>query len=341
MNKPGRRRSPTQADIARRLGVTAAAVGLALNGRPGVSDELRQKVGRVADELGYRPNYAARTMRLDRSHIIGVIYRNLHNPAFLRLIEGFDETCNARGYTVMIGSSRFDRTREINLIESFAGRGVDGLAVMAVHEEGARNAWQRFGDKPMALLASPETISGPRVFSVRSDTTQPIVQAVEHLVGLGHRRIALMTGTHDRTSGALREQTFVELARSHGVEPTMLSAGWDQAMVERTVAGYLAQEGHATAIIANSDRVAMAVYLAAKNAGLRIPDDLSVIGHDDIDTAALLAPPLTTFRVDLYQMGVSAAQQLMELVEGGHVTQGDVVFPVDLIVRDSTARPPA
>jgi len=341
VSKTGRRRSPTQADIAQRLGVTAAAVGLALNGRAGVSDELRQKVGRVADELGYRPNYAARTMRTDRSYMIGIVYRNLHNPAFLRLIEGFDETCNARGYTVMIGSSRFDRTREVNLIESFAGRGVDGLAVMAVDEEIAKNTWQRFGDKPLAFLASPEKVSGPKTFAVRSNVIDPIEQAVEHLVGLGHRHIALMTGTHERPSGTLREQTFIDLARGHGVEPALLSAGWDQAMVQRMVAVYLAQEGHATAIIANSDRLAMAVYLAAKDVGLRIPEDLSVIGHDDIDTAALLAPPLTTFRADLYQMGVSAAEQLIDLVEGGQLAQSDTVFPVNLIVRQSTARPPA
>ena len=334
-----RRTRPTQRDIARRLGVTAAAVGLALNGRPGVSDELRAEVHRVAAELGYRPNYAARAMRTDRSFMMGIVYRNLHNPAFLSLIEGFDETCNARGYTVMVGSSRFDQDREAALIESFAGRGIDGLAVMPVDVDSARRAWRRYGEKPLAFVATPTTVSGNRTFSVRSAEIDSVTLSVAHLAELGHTRIALMTGSLAHPAGVRRSESFVAGARARGVEPVLLPAGWDQAAVRQAVAEYLRQPDRATAIITNSDRLAMAVYEAARDVGIAVPDDLSVIGHDDIDTARLLSPPLTTFAVDHFQMGVRTAEQLISMAEGGPLAEKDIVLPIRLVVRGSTAPP--
>ncbi|MEU6073729.1 LacI family DNA-binding transcriptional regulator [Micromonospora sp. NPDC047074] len=329
------------AEIAERLGVSTVAVGLALNGRPGVGDELRAAAHDLARELGYQPNYAARTLRTVRSHMMGIIYRNLHNPAFPSLIEGFDEMCNSRGYHVMLGSSRLDPDREINLIESFAGRGIDGLAIVALDEKAATNAWRRTGDRPLALLSNSTSPTAPKSFSVRAEELASVDQAVEHLAELGHRRVALMTGSERFPSGPSRAKAFRAATQRHGIDPVLVAAGWEleearQALVRTldTPAG-----SRPTAVIANSDRLALAVYLAARDLGLNVPADVSVIGHDDTEFAQLLGPPLTTFSTDHRRIGVLAAEQLIALAEGGRLTQRNTTVPVTLTVRGSTAPP--
>jgi DNA-binding LacI/PurR family transcriptional regulator len=339
--KPGPRRTrPTQADIAERLGITAVAVSLALNDRPGVSEDLRAEVHRVADQIGYSPNYAARAMRTNRSWAMGVIYRNLHNPAFLSLIEGFDDACAARGYTVMVGSSRFDPARELALIESFASRGIDGLAVMAVDPVSATEAWKRFGDKPLALLASPPAGEGHGLFTARSDEGEALRRSVCLLAEHGHRRVALLTGRPSHPAPSGRSEDFVRHAKDHGMDPVLLPAGWEQAEVRAAIVAHLNSPDRVTAIIANSDWLAMSVYRAAEDCGLTIPSDLSVIGHDDIATAELLNPALTTFKVDHFAMGARAAGQLMGMVGGEPLAVSDLVLPVTLVRRKSVAAPP-
>lgn len=330
---------PTQADIAARLNVTDAAVGLALNGRPGVSEKLRKEVRRVAAEIGYEPNYVARAMRTNKSFTLGIVYRNLHNPAFLSLIEGFDEVCNENGYTVMVCSSRFSEAREVELIRSLAGKGIDGLAVMAFDEQAAESAWRRFGSKPLAFLASSSVRPDSNSISVRPEETVTIRRSVDLLADLGHRRIALLVGSMEHPSGEPRTEAFLAAARSRGVDPVLLPAGWDRAFVQKSVAIHLGLPERATAFVANSDYLAAAVYLAARDCGLRVPEDVSVVGHDDIDLAELLDPPLTTFRVDHFQMGSLAARELIRGVEGNCRSGKEIVIPTILVRRGSTAAP--
>ncbi|MFI6227663.1 LacI family DNA-binding transcriptional regulator [Micromonospora echinospora] len=338
---PRRRNGPTLAEIAKQLGVSTVAVGLALNGRPGVGEELRAAAHKLARELGYRPNYAARALRTVRSQMMGVIYRNLHNSAFSSLIEGFDEVCNSRGYHVMLGSSRLDPEREISLIESFAGREIDGLAIVALDENAAEEAWRRTGDRPLAFLSSSVVPTAPKTFAVRAEETAAVVRSVEHLAALGHRRIALMTGTQRFPTGPQREQTFRAVAGEHDVEPLLVAAGWDLEEARQELARTLSApaDRRPTAVIANSDRLALAVYLATRDVGLDVPGDVSVIGHDDTEFAQALGPPLTTFSTDHRQIGVRAAEQLIDIAEGGAVTQRHTVVPVTLVVRGSTAPP--
>lgn len=318
------------------------AVSLALNGRAGVSDELRASARKLADELGYRPNYAARALRTERTSMMGIINRNLHNPAFLDVIEGFDDECAAHGYQVMIGSSRLDLAHELALIDAFAARELEGLAIAPLEPGAARETWMRRSERPIAILNDVAPRTHANVLSVRSDAGAAVRLAVEHLQGLGHSRIALLTGTTEVPSDPERSSAFeTEMAR-HGLEPRTIGCGWDAAEARHIIGVALgaSQSLRPTAIIAASDHLAHAAYLAARDNGLAIPDDLSVVGHDDVETSQILGPPLTTFRTDRYAIGQLAARLLIDIAEGRDPENRHIELPVTLEIRGSTCPAP-
>ncbi len=314
------------------------AVSLALNGRPGVSDELRAAALSLAEELGYRPNYAARALRTERTSMMGIINRNLHNPAFLNVIEGFDDECAAHGYQVMIGSSRLDLAHELALIEAFAARELEGLAIAPLETEAARKTWRRKSERPIAILNAFAARNDPNVLSVRSDAVTAVRLAVEHLRELGHRRIALLTGTVKERSDSDRDSEFIAAMGRDSLTPHMIACGWDAAHARAAISAALAapRAQRPTAIIANSDHLAHAAYLAAQDNGLVVPHDLSVIGHDDVETSQILGPPLTTFRTDRYAIGRLSARLLIDIAEGREPDDRHIEVPVELIVRGST-----
>lgn len=331
---------PTLTDIARRLDISAVAVGLAINGKPGIGDDLRKRILDLAAEMGYRPNLAARALRTGDSGMIGVINRNLHNPGFPQVIEGLDTVCQRHGFHVMVGSSRWDADRELALVNSFASRGIDGLAIVAVDPEGVAALWEQVGGGgPLAILQAEAPVDHPRVFSIRAESERPVREAASYVAGLGHSRIALMAGTEERTSGAAREEAFTDEVRARGGEPLLLRVGWSLEEAHANLIPILSGPDRPTAIIANSDRLGMAVYLAAKDCGLRVPEDLSVIGHDDIEAARILDPAMTTFSVDQTAVGELAAARLISMVKGEERGERDVTVASTLIRRESTAPP--
>lgn len=318
------------------------AVSLALNGRPGVSDELRAAAVQLARELGYRPNYAARALRTERTSMMGIINRNLHNPAFLSVIEGFDDECAAHGYQVMVGSSRLDLAHELALIDAFAARELEGLAIAPLESETVLATWRRKSERPIVILNAAAPGSDPNVLSVRSDAASSVRLAVAHLRELGHSRIALLTGTAAVPSDPERDQEFDAEMRRHSLVPAVIACGWDAAEARAAIGTALRKRAsdRPTAIVANSDHLAHAAYLAAKDRGLRVPEDLSIVGHDDVETSEILGPPLTTFRTDRHAIGRLSARLLIEIAEGRLPEQRHAVLPVDLVVRGSTGPAP-
>lgn len=335
----GRGRGPTLSDLARRLDVSAVAVGLAINGKPGISEELRQRVLELADEMGYQPNLAARALRNGGSGMIGVINRNLHNPGFPLVIEGMDRVCQRQGFHVMVGSSRWDAGQEMALIRSFASRGIDGLAIVAVDPSAAAALWREVGTGPLAILQADAPGRDPAVFSIRAEYDKPMRDAVDHLADLGHRRIGLMTGSPERHSGSDRETVFKDQVTRRGGRAVLLPVGWSLEEAHANLVPVLSTTDAPTAIVANSDRLAMAVYLAARDCGLSVPEDISVIGHDDIEAARILDPALTTFSVDQTAVGELAAQRLIAMAQGEVDVERDTLVPAVLIERHSTASP--
>lgn len=328
----------TQRDIARSLGVSVSAVSLALSGRPGVSDELRGQVAERATELGYRPNASAVALRTRRSRVLGLLIRNLSNPFFLDLVDGFDRTCASLGYQVMIGSSRYEEGRERELLDAFRDRGVDGLAVAPIGTGRHARAWRDLTGRPLVLL-NASTDGDPQAMAVRPDNVAAVDLAVRHLVELGHRRIAMVVAPRDKTPDAERWQRFEVLAARLDRVAVRVETELSLAAACAAVGRALDAVERPTAFVTNSDYLALAVYQAAAARGLRVPDDVSVVGHDDLPTSALLAPALTTVRVDRHDIGERAASMLVDTLAGRAPARREICVAVELRVRASTAPP--
>ncbi|MEC3954056.1 LacI family DNA-binding transcriptional regulator [Nocardia sp. CDC153] len=336
---PVAREPVTQRDVAASLGVSISAVSLALSGRPGVGDDLRRRILDRAAELGYRPNASAVALRTSRTRVLGLLIRNLRNPHFLDVIDGFDETCARAGYEVMVGSSRYDPTREAQLVDAFQHRAIDGLAIAPIGTN--HRVRERFSatSRPVVLLdtAAPDAAT----MSVRSDQEASVDLAVQHLLELGHRRVAMVVAPDDKSPDPERLQHFRRLAADLGFTAdtvtTELSADAARTALRQALERDAATRP--TAFITNSDYIAHTVYLAAADLGLSIPEDISVIGHDDLPTSASLYPALTTIAVDRRSIGEQAATLLIDALAGGPGDRTNIVVPVELRVRSSTARP--
>lgn len=344
----------TLADIARAVGVSIGAVSVAINGRPGVSDELRRTIQETAERLGYSPNRSAVALRTRRSGLIGLLIRNLRNPFFLDVAEGFERECAARGSEVVIGSSHYDTRREQALVHAFADRAVDALALAPIGGGRAAHAWMAATGSPIVLLNSVTYAPDMAALRVQSDGAAAMDGAVDHLVGLGHRHIALVEGPQSESPDLERTDFFRAAMQRHGLPGDVLEAenlSWG-AIGRRVAADVRRGPGHrATALVTNSDDAAYGIYAAARELGLDIPGDLSVVGNDDLDTSRLLDPPLTTNHVDRRGMGATAARLLLDALaaerhpdaQGGAAASSmaprTVTMPVLLKIRASTGPP--
>ncbi|WP_198347283.1 LacI family DNA-binding transcriptional regulator [Nocardia terrae] len=338
---PAAREPITQRDVAASLGVSVSAVSLALSGRPGVGEELRRRILDRATELGYRPNASAVALRTSRTRVLGLLIRNLRNPHFLDVIDGFDETCARAGYEVMIGSSRYDPTREAHLLDAFQHRAIDGFAIAPIGTD--HQARERFSTYKRPVVLLDTAAPGPSTMSVRSDQETSVDLAVQHLLELGHRHLAMVVAPTDKSPDPERLEHFRRLAAELGFTAatvtTELSA--DAARTAIRAALEHSPATRPTAFITNSDYIAHTVYLAAADLGLSIPEDISVIGHDDLPTSATLSPALTTIAVDRRSIGEHAATLLIDSLAGRQAEQTNIVVPVELRVRKSTATPAA
>ncbi|MET8867558.1 LacI family DNA-binding transcriptional regulator [Nonomuraea sp. NPDC004580] len=328
---------PTLKGLAAIMGISPSAVSMALNGRPGVSDELRERVRAVAAEHGYLPNFAARALRVERSNMLGLISRNLSNPGYLRLIDGFSGAAEEHGYQILIGTSDLDSSREASMIRAMTNRQLDGLAIAPIEGEAALATWRAESDRPVVLVNSARSTKSSSVMSIRGDASQAVRLAVDHLVGLGHRRIGLVTNP-GLSSASERVSLFRRMMRAAGLRSRVISGGSAGETVKLTVRA-LSRDDRPTAVITDSDLLAHHVYDAAAEAGLRIPHDLSVVGHDDLPTSHLLGPALTTIAVDRFEIGRQAATMLIAALNGDEIERPHRELPVELKVRQSTAQP--
>lgn len=326
---------PTLKALATELGISASAVSLALNARSGVSDELRARVLTLAAERGYQPNHAARALRIQRSQVVGLVNRNLHNSGFLAIFEGFNQVCLEHGLQVLVGASDVDPHGETSLLDAMVAHRLDGLAIAPIDLDAVLETWS---PGPLVLLNSgAEARDG--VHSVQADGPQAVRLALHHLIDQGHHRIALLTSSRI-TSLASRAATFTSIMEHQGLRPDVLTVP-TVADALSLVTDQLTSDDRATAIVADSDVLAHQVYRAGHGLGLRIPQDLSVVGHDDLPTSSLLAPGLTTITMDRQAVGRAAAHLLIAQIEGAEVPETDIRVQISLVVRESTAPPAA
>lgn len=322
----------TSVDVARRAGVSQSTVSLVLSGksRGRISTATEEAVRRAAEQLGYRPNVAARALRTGLARTVGLVVRDVTHPFFGRTMRGAQQAAYAAGYAVALVDVPSDADWQLAPLEALRAGPVDGFLYFSVEPPRSPG-----GEHVVVIEAAPEGIPW-----VRLDTEGGSDAALGHLLELGHRRIAHLGSERRFPTFDIRTARWRAALESVGVEPSEeLSAS---ALIEfddaaRAAGELLDRPEPPTAIFADDDILAGGVYLAARERGLRIPEDVSVVGFDDLDFAHVLSPPLTTVGADAEQLGATAFETLAAGMAGEEIA--GKVLPVELVVRESTAPP--
>lgn len=338
-------RPATLRDVAAAARVHPATASRALNPetRILVSEDTARRVAEAAERLGYRPNPVARSLRTRRSHTVGVLIPDLNNPLFPPIVRGLEDKLAAAGYVALIGNTDADAGRERTLFEQMRARHVDGfvLATATLHDRLLADA--AAADVPVVLMnrLAPD-YSFP---SVSVDNEQGARLAVSHLARLGHTRIAHIAGPQEASTGLSRLRGFRDGMAAHKLEvdESLIAYAARYTVEEGTRCGreLLARNPGVTAIAAANDMLAVGCYTALDEYSVQCPDEISLIGFNDMPFIDRLKPPLTTVRFPHYQLGTEAAQLLLERISGSESPVKILYLAPELIVRGSTstARP--
>lgn len=331
----------THKDVAERARVSVATVSYVINNGPRpVSAATKAKVEQAIAELGYYPNELARSLRLQQSTTIGLILPNVTNPVFSEIANELENICTAEGFLVLLCNSNRQHEREERFVHMLRAKQVDGVVITPHGEPLALIEPLLRARIPVVVLEHDL----PKVHCIVIDEMQGGQLATQHLIELGHRRIALI---RRMPNSALSTERFA------GYRQALSAAGiaYDQQLVVECAAGQaagakamhhlLALDHPPTAVFTHNDVLAMGALHAIHCAGLRVPEDISVVGYDDITSAAYLSPPLTTIRCPKAEMGALAASIILDLVRHtGEPQPVTRLLPVELVVRASTTPPP-
>ncbi|AOO85068.1 LacI family DNA-binding transcriptional regulator [Bosea vaviloviae] len=330
-------------DVAREVGVHPSTVSRALDPsqRDRLGPSIVERVLEAAERLGYRPDAAAASLRSGRSHLIGIIVPDIANPVFSPIISGLERALAARGYALIVVDQPPDRTAQPDILQMLVARRVDGLVLanVSLRDDAVERClrWQ----VPVVLVNRAETTA--RVPSVVSDDIAGMRLAVEHLVGLGHRAIVHVAGPQSLSTGSLRRRGFIEAMAAAGLavggDAVMEAAAFTREAGLPAARELLKRRPDATAVIAANDLLALGVYEGLREQGRRCPDDVSVIGHNDMPLVDMVSPPLSTIRISHREMGERTGQLLLDIITGARETITQIVTQPELVARGSTAPP--
>jgi LacI family transcriptional regulator len=333
----------TLRDVATAAGVHPATASRALN--PGtrllVSEETARRVSEAADRLGYRPNPVARSLRTRRSHTIGVLIPDLTNPLFPPIIRGIEDRLAEHGYVALIGNTDADITKERLVFDQLRARHVDGFVLGTATAGSPILADAARADVPVVLMN--RTSQDYPFSAVSVDSEQGVRAAVAHLVALGHTRIGHIAGPQDASTGSSRLRGFQAGMAAHQLpvsDAQVVYAG-AYSLEEGTRCGrlLLGPGPGVTAVVAANDMLAIGCYGALDELGLRCPEDVSVVGFNDMPFIDRLHPPLSSVRFPHYQLGTEAATLLVERMEAKDSPVKMLFLAPELIVRGSTVPP--
>lgn len=332
-------RGPSIADVADRAGVSATTVSHVISGKRPVNGRTAASVRRVMRELGYVPNHRAQSLRLGMSHTLGLVVPDISNPYFAELAKGAADGGERRGFNLVLSNTGFDAAREARYLDVLRGGGIDGM----VYAAGAPPSSEQLAGlvRTFHVVVVDEELAAVTADTVVSDHEGGGRLAGEHLRDLGHRRILTIKGPEELDSSQRRARGFA--SEFTGVEARLDSVSGDYRP-EGAVSAIEAALAHGkpwfTAVFAENDLMAVAVIETLTRRGYRVPEDVSVLGYDDIALAALVSPALTTVRQPVYRMGWVAADRLVASLLGeGSPDAIKVVLDVELVVRRSTTRP--
>jgi len=335
-------------EVAKRAKVSTATVSRTLN-KPGTVDpETAKRVWKAVKELQYLPNTTARSLVSGSSRILGLIVSDITNPFFPEVIKGLEDVAIREGYEILISSTNYDLARMAVCVRRMLERKVEGVAVLTFGGEEPVLGQLAIHNVPIVLAEFH--LEDPKVSTIVLDYSAGIHAAVAHLFELGHTRIGFLAGPHTLHSAVTRLNAFQQSMSDAGLKAHNNWIIECDHTLKGGVAGFeslMMLKSRPTALICSNDMTAIGVLRAVYMAGLRVPEDLSVIGLDDIDFAEFTLPPLTTIRLSRAELAKAAFDALRVQAENAanprvaHVVQREFLVSTNLVVRGSTAAPAA
>ncbi len=322
--------------VAQRAGVSPSTVSRILNGTASVSDVKKQAVDAAIQQLSFRPNPVARGLAGGRTWSIGVVTQTISSPFYGEALRGIEEVLEPAGYLPIFVSGHWHEAGERKAIEALLSRRVDGVIVLAGRLP--NSVLQRFA-KSLPMVVVGRDLRGPGLFSLDFDNRAGGLLATQHLIECGHTRIAFIAGDPAHQDALDRQAGYRAALEKAGIafDPALVMAGdFTEASGLMAVNRLLESRLPFTAIFAANDQSAIGAALGLYRKNVRVPDDVSLVGFDDVAPAKFAIPPLTTVRQSVYEMGSQAAAAMLELLRG--VTPQVVLTAPQLVPRESTRR---
>jgi LacI family transcriptional regulator len=345
--KPKATTGPTINDLALHLGVHKSTVSRAMDParRHLIGADLLQRVEAAARELGWRPNRAAAALSTGRSRTVGVLLPDITNPVFPPILRGIEDALDAEGYFALLANTARREGGTVAAqaaVERMLAQRVEGFVIATALRDDAWLESLRLSGARIVLVNRTNDAPGGRGLlpAVTSDDMMGMRLAVDHLVALGHRRLAHLAGPPGFSTGLARRLGFEQALQAHGLAPVAvedcesysIDAG-DAAMSRLLAAG-----APCTAVVAANDLIALGALQALQRHGVAVPQAVSLIGHNDMPLLAQISPPLSSVRIQHYEMGYRAARLLLEALQGVPGTASTLVLRPELVVRGSTAQ---
>lgn len=323
-------------DVAAAAGVSRQTVSRVINNRPDVAEETRRRVWQVIEELGYQPSAIARGLVSKRTYTLGLITADFSDYFFTQVIVGAEVEARKQGYFFMLCSTERNLADEPEYLRLLTERQVDGiLFARPSTEEDSRHIISLI-QQGVPLVTTAYWLPGEKLTVVDVDNVDGGLQATECLIELGHRKIGMITGPAGWKSVNDRSEGYKLALERAGIsfDPSLIEHGdWSYQSGYEAMGRLLAKAPKITALFAQNDRMAIGAIRALREAGHRIPDDVAVVGYDDIPAAAYCHPPLTTIRQPMQQVGEVATRLLIELINDPAAERKEVLLKTELIRR--------
>jgi LacI family transcriptional regulator len=331
--------------VAQLAGVHPATASRALNPatRPLVNADTARKVLRAAESLGYQPNPIARSLKTARTNTVGLVIPDLTNPLFPPIVRGIEDVLTPAGYNSYIVNTDNDPKREEAQIESLRSRQVEGLIVATALRE--HPLLVRLHGLGVRMVLVNRKVDDLEVPSVTADDAAGTVLAVDHLARLGHRRVLHLAGPTTTSTGLTRARAFRHAVRDHGLDddPALVTEceHWSEAAGAKALRAVLDAGVSFTAVMAGNDLLALGCYDVFAERGLSCPEDVSVVGFNEMPFLDKMRPPLTTVSIPHYEIGFEAGRLLLDSIDEPQRHPRSILLPASLVVRQSTAPPRA
>jgi LacI family transcriptional regulator, galactose operon repressor len=327
----------TISDVARQAGVSIVTVSRVLNNAPNVNYATRNRVEQAIQELGYVPNVVARSLRSKRTRSLALILPDITNPFWTTVARGVEDAAQNSGYSVLLCNTDENCAKQLRYLDLVASRRVDGV-IIAPFDSDVENI-RALRDREIATVLVDRRIAGWETDSVRGDSMGGARALVQHLIGLGHTRIAMISGPANTSTARDRVDGYLSALMEAGIrpDPALIRQGEFRARSgERLMEQVLDDDSRSTAVFAANNAIAMGAIDAVVRRGRRIPHDLALVCFDDFDAASHLFPFLTVAVQPAYEMGVKAAELLLSRIESDvALAPRQIVLPARLIIRHS------